>query len=63
MTLGPRVQESAAERAQRKGKQVWRPKPRKEKMFEERTSSGVTSGMVSRRSAPANRTRGPKEGP
>ncbi|KAL0916628.1 hypothetical protein M5K25_014155 [Dendrobium thyrsiflorum] len=31
VTLGPRIQGSAAERAQRKGKQVWKPKPQRKK--------------------------------
>ncbi|XP_028548060.1 uncharacterized protein LOC114578763 [Dendrobium catenatum] len=57
VTLGSHVQESVAERAQRNGKQVWRPKPRKKKIFEEKDRPGVTSGAVSRRSAPANKTR------
>ncbi|XP_028548217.1 VID27-like protein, partial [Dendrobium catenatum] len=57
VTPEPYVRGSAAERSRWKGKQVWRPKPRKENIFEERISSGVTSGAVSRRSAPANRTR------
>ncbi|KAL0914372.1 hypothetical protein M5K25_014716 [Dendrobium thyrsiflorum] len=54
VTLGPRIQGSAAERAQRKGKQVWRPKPQR-KMMDENVTSGVTSEAVSRRSAPSNR--------
>ncbi|PKU60318.1 hypothetical protein MA16_Dca026065 [Dendrobium catenatum] len=51
------VEGSVAERSQWKGKQVWRPRPRRENFLEERISSGVTSGAISRRSAPANRTR------
>ncbi|KAL0928580.1 hypothetical protein M5K25_000478 [Dendrobium thyrsiflorum] len=56
VTLGPRIQGSAAERAQRNGKQVWRQKPQKRKM-DENITSGVTSEAVSRRSAPSNRIR------
>ncbi|KAL0906223.1 hypothetical protein M5K25_024698 [Dendrobium thyrsiflorum] len=56
MTLGPRIQGSAAERAQRKGKQVWRPKPQRRKM-DENITSGVTSEAVSWRSTPSNRIR------
>ncbi|KAL0920551.1 hypothetical protein M5K25_009693 [Dendrobium thyrsiflorum] len=55
VTLGPRIQGSAAERAQRKDKQIWRPKPQRKKMVEEREILGVTSEAVSRRSAPSNR--------
>ncbi|KAL0915746.1 hypothetical protein M5K25_013199 [Dendrobium thyrsiflorum] len=57
VTLGPRIQGSAVERAQRKDKQVWRPKPQRKKMVEEREISGVTSEAVSRRSAPFNQIR------
>ncbi|KAL0928756.1 hypothetical protein M5K25_000677 [Dendrobium thyrsiflorum] len=57
MTLGPRIQGSAAERAQRKDKQVWRPKPQRKKMVEVREISGVTSEAVFQRSAPFNRIR------
>ncbi|KAL0922854.1 hypothetical protein M5K25_006881 [Dendrobium thyrsiflorum] len=56
VTLGPRIQGSAAERAQRKGKQVWRPKPQRRKI-DENITSGVTSEAVSRRSAPSNQIR------
>ncbi|KAL0904660.1 hypothetical protein M5K25_026789 [Dendrobium thyrsiflorum] len=55
--LGPRIQGSAAERAQRKGKQVWRPKPQRRKKMDENIISGVTSEAVSRRSAPSNQIR------
>ncbi|KAL0923388.1 hypothetical protein M5K25_007442 [Dendrobium thyrsiflorum] len=56
VTLGPRIQGSAAERAQRKDKQVWRPKPQRRKI-DENITSGVTSEAVSRRSAPSNQIR------
>ncbi|KAL0911129.1 hypothetical protein M5K25_019245 [Dendrobium thyrsiflorum] len=56
VTLGPRIQGSAAKRAQQNGKQVWRPKPQRRKM-DENITSGVTSEAVSRRSAPFNRNR------
>ncbi|KAL0928584.1 hypothetical protein M5K25_000482 [Dendrobium thyrsiflorum] len=54
-----RVQGSTAERSQRKGKQIWRPKPhRDEEENEERMGNmGVTSGVASRRSAPNSRDR------
>ncbi|KAL0926696.1 hypothetical protein M5K25_002940 [Dendrobium thyrsiflorum] len=54
-----RVQRSTAERSQRKGKQIWRPKPhRDEEENEERMGNmGVTSGVASRRSAPNSRDR------
>ncbi|KAL0905424.1 hypothetical protein M5K25_023844 [Dendrobium thyrsiflorum] len=55
-----RVQGSTAERSQRKGKQIWRPKPHRndEEENEERMENmGVTSGVASRRSAPNSRDR------
>ncbi|KAL0911995.1 hypothetical protein M5K25_017935 [Dendrobium thyrsiflorum] len=54
-----RVQGSTAERSQRKGKQIWRPKPhRDDEENEERMGNmGVTSGVASRRSAPNSRDR------
>ncbi|KAL0918794.1 hypothetical protein M5K25_010829 [Dendrobium thyrsiflorum] len=39
------------------GKTSWRPKPRKEKMFEERVRSGMTSNAVSQRSSPEDTNR------
>ncbi|KAL0921439.1 hypothetical protein M5K25_008509 [Dendrobium thyrsiflorum] len=50
-----RVQGSTAERSQRKGKQIWRPKPHRddeEKGRKREIDLGVTSGVASRRSAP-----------
>ncbi|KAL0919607.1 hypothetical protein M5K25_011713 [Dendrobium thyrsiflorum] len=55
-----RVQGSTAERSQRKGKQIWRPKPHRddEEENEERMGNmGVTSGVASWRSAPNSRDR------
>ncbi|KAL0907790.1 hypothetical protein M5K25_022227 [Dendrobium thyrsiflorum] len=52
VTLGPRVQESAAERAQQKDKQVWRPRPHEKKALGRQTNMGVTSGAASQKSAP-----------
>ncbi|KAL0905669.1 hypothetical protein M5K25_024106 [Dendrobium thyrsiflorum] len=56
VTLGPRVQESAAERAQQKDKQVWRPRPHERRALGKQTSMGVTSGAASQRSAPTNKS-------
>ncbi|KAL0907190.1 hypothetical protein M5K25_025739 [Dendrobium thyrsiflorum] len=50
VTLGPRVQESAAERAQQKDKQIWRPSPHERRTLGKQTSMGVTSGAASQRS-------------
>ncbi|KAL0912774.1 hypothetical protein M5K25_016177 [Dendrobium thyrsiflorum] len=56
VTLGSRVQESAAERAQQKDKQVWRPRPHERRALGKQTSMGVTSGAASQRSAPTNKS-------
>ncbi|PKU71041.1 hypothetical protein MA16_Dca018659 [Dendrobium catenatum] len=56
VTLGQRVQESAVERAQRKDKQVWRSRPYERRALDKQTSTGVTSGAASQRSAPINRS-------
>lgn len=50
VTPGQSVQESAAERSRRKGKQIWRPRPHENGDFLEKIK-GVTSGVHSRRSA------------
>ncbi|KAL0922189.1 hypothetical protein M5K25_006157 [Dendrobium thyrsiflorum] len=56
VTLGSRVQESTAERAQQKDKQVWRPRPHERRALGKQTSMGVTSGAASQRSGPTNKT-------
>ncbi|KAL0907825.1 hypothetical protein M5K25_022266 [Dendrobium thyrsiflorum] len=56
VTLGSRVQESAAERAQQKDKQVWRPRPHERRALGKQTSMGVTSGAATQRSAPTNKS-------
>ncbi|KAL0923387.1 hypothetical protein M5K25_007441 [Dendrobium thyrsiflorum] len=56
VTLGSRVQESAAERAQQKDKQVWRPRPHERRALGKQTNMGVTSGAASQRSGPTNKT-------
>ncbi|KAL0924505.1 hypothetical protein M5K25_005338 [Dendrobium thyrsiflorum] len=56
VTLGPRVQESTAERAQQKDKQIWRPRPHERRALGKQTSMGVTSGAASQRSAPTNKS-------
>ncbi|KAL0920355.1 hypothetical protein M5K25_009484 [Dendrobium thyrsiflorum] len=56
VTLGSRVQESAAERAQQKDKQVWRPRPHERRALDKQTNMGVTSGAASQRSAPTNKS-------
>ncbi|KAL0914111.1 hypothetical protein M5K25_017615 [Dendrobium thyrsiflorum] len=56
VTLGPRVQESATERAQQKDKQVWRPRLHERKALGRQTNMGVTSGAASQRSGPTNKS-------
>ncbi|KAL0912766.1 hypothetical protein M5K25_016166 [Dendrobium thyrsiflorum] len=56
VTLGPRVQESTAERAQQKDKQIWRPRPHERRALDKQTNMGVTSGAASQRSAPTNKS-------
>ncbi|KAL0912214.1 hypothetical protein M5K25_018175 [Dendrobium thyrsiflorum] len=57
VTLGPRVQESAAERAQQKDKQIWRPRSHERKALGRQTNMGVTSGAASQRSGPTDKSR------
>ncbi|KAL0907670.1 hypothetical protein M5K25_022093 [Dendrobium thyrsiflorum] len=56
VTLGPRVQESAAERAQQKDKQVWKPRPQERRALGKQTNMGVTSGAASQGSGPTNKS-------
>ncbi|KAL0917573.1 hypothetical protein M5K25_012646 [Dendrobium thyrsiflorum] len=56
VTLGPRVQESAAERAQQKDKQIWRPRPHERRALGKQTSMGVTSSAASQKSALTNKS-------
>ncbi|KAL0910853.1 hypothetical protein M5K25_018949 [Dendrobium thyrsiflorum] len=56
VTLGPRVQESTAERAQQKDKQIWRPSPHERRALGKQTSMDVTSSAASQRSAPTNKS-------
>ncbi|KAL0928508.1 hypothetical protein M5K25_000392 [Dendrobium thyrsiflorum] len=56
VTLGPRVQESAAERTQQKDKHIWRPSPHERRALAKQTNMGVTSGAASQRSAPTNKS-------
>ncbi|KAL0907131.1 hypothetical protein M5K25_025675 [Dendrobium thyrsiflorum] len=56
MTPEPQVQGSIAERSQRKGKDVWRPKPRREEEKERKINLGVTSDTASHRSTPINKS-------
>ncbi|KAL0921379.1 hypothetical protein M5K25_008443 [Dendrobium thyrsiflorum] len=56
VTLGSHVQESAAERAQQKDKQIWRPSLHERRALGKQTSMGVTSGAASQRSAPTNKS-------
>ncbi|KAL0915353.1 hypothetical protein M5K25_015765 [Dendrobium thyrsiflorum] len=56
VTLGPRVQESAAERTQEKDKHIWRPSPHERRALAKQTNMGVTSGAASQRSVPTNKS-------
>ncbi|KAL0915414.1 hypothetical protein M5K25_015826 [Dendrobium thyrsiflorum] len=56
VTLGSRVQESTAERAQQKDKQIWKPRPQERRALGKQTSMDVTSGAASQRSAPTNKS-------
>ncbi|KAL0903557.1 hypothetical protein M5K25_027945 [Dendrobium thyrsiflorum] len=56
VTLGPRVQESTAERAQQKDKQIWRPRSHERKALGRQTNMGVTSGAASQKSSPTNKS-------
>ncbi|KAL0912291.1 hypothetical protein M5K25_018254 [Dendrobium thyrsiflorum] len=56
VTLGSRVQESAAERAQQKDKQVWRPRLHERKALGRQTNMGVTSGAASQKSSPTDKS-------
>ncbi|KAL0907557.1 hypothetical protein M5K25_021973 [Dendrobium thyrsiflorum] len=56
VTLGPRVLESTAERAQQKDKQIWRPRSHERRALGKQTSMGVTSGAASQRSGPSDKS-------
>ncbi|KAL0907590.1 hypothetical protein M5K25_022008 [Dendrobium thyrsiflorum] len=56
VTLGSRVQESAAERAQQKDKHIWRPRPHERGALGRQTNMGVTSGAASQKSSPTNKS-------